>query len=270
MKPNLRILFPFAILLALGGFAAVADSPLPLIQAHAHNDYQHTRPLLDALAHGFCSVEADIHLVNGQLLVAHDRSQAKPGRTLQSLYLDPLRARVKQNGGRVYPNGPEFTLLIDLKTDWRTIYPVLRSVLTNYSDLLSTFRNDAKHTNAVTAVISGSRTNTLFAGEATRYATLDGLVADLDLNPPATLVPWISASWGSLFRWRGQGEFSAAEAEKLRDIVSRAHGQGRRVRFWGAPDHVEFWRTLRSFDVDLINTDDLAGLEILLRETKTR
>src|SRR5207237_4622701 len=41
---------------------------VPLIHAHAHNDYEHTRPLLDALDHGFCSVEADIHLVDGKLL----------------------------------------------------------------------------------------------------------------------------------------------------------------------------------------------------------
>src|SRR5262249_1980163 len=34
--------------------------PTPLIHAHAHNDYEHTRPLFDALDQGFCSVEADI------------------------------------------------------------------------------------------------------------------------------------------------------------------------------------------------------------------
>jgi len=49
--------------------------------AHAHNDYQHKRPLLDALDRGFCSVETDVHLVDGQLLVAHTRSGVKPERT---------------------------------------------------------------------------------------------------------------------------------------------------------------------------------------------
>ena len=111
--------------------------PVPLIHAHAHNDYEHKRPLLDALDHGFCSVEADIYLVDGQLLVAHDRSKVKPERTLQALYLDPLRERVKKNGGRVYPGGPECTLLIDLKPRWQTIYPVLRDTLTNYADMLT-------------------------------------------------------------------------------------------------------------------------------------
>ena len=112
---------------------------VPLIHAHAHNDYEHKRPLLDALDHGFCSVEADVHLVDGRLLVAHDRSKVKPERTLQALYLDPLRERVKRNDGHVYPAGPEFTLLVELKSDWQTSYPVLREILKQYAGMLTTF-----------------------------------------------------------------------------------------------------------------------------------
>src|SRR5436190_1820266 len=47
-------------------FSATAAEVRCLPNAHAHNDYLHTRPLLDALDQGFCSVEADIHLVNGK------------------------------------------------------------------------------------------------------------------------------------------------------------------------------------------------------------
>ena len=51
------------------------------------------------------------------------------------------------------------------------------------------------------------------------------------------------------------------EAEKLRlkVIVMRAHQQGRRVRFWGAPDTPPFWHEMLASGVDLINTDNLAG-----------
>ena len=66
--------------------------PTPLLRAHAHNDYEHDRPLYDALDHGFTSVEADIHLVDGQLHVAHDSDEITPNRTLRSLYLEPLPA----------------------------------------------------------------------------------------------------------------------------------------------------------------------------------
>src|SRR5437870_3442113 len=82
---------------------------VPQIRAHAHNDYEHPRPLLDALDHGFCGVEADIWLVEGKLLVAHDRDKTRPEGTLETLYLEPLRQRVQQNGGRVYRDGPPVT-----------------------------------------------------------------------------------------------------------------------------------------------------------------
>src|SRR5689334_23371364 len=73
------------------------DQAKPLRRAHAHNDYEHKRPLFDALDNGFCSIEPDIYLIEGQLLVAHDRDEVSPERTLQRLYLDPLRARIKEN-----------------------------------------------------------------------------------------------------------------------------------------------------------------------------
>lgn len=90
---------------------------VPLRRAHAHNDYEHKRPLLDALDRGFCSVEADVFLNNGKLLVAHLPFFLRAERTLEALYLDPLRKRALANRGRVYPGGPTVFLLIDVKTE---------------------------------------------------------------------------------------------------------------------------------------------------------
>jgi hypothetical protein len=244
------------------------SAPKPLLRAHAHNDYLHPRPLLDALDHGFCSVEADLHLMDGRLFVAHSREGVKPGRTLEALYLEPLRYRVRQNGGRVYAGGPEFTLLVDLKGDWRISYPVLRRVLETYSEMLSSYRAGFKQTNAISVIVTGDRSREMFAGESVRYAALDGAIADLDGDAPADLTPWISSSWGSTFTWRGTGPLPDAEQLKLKNIVIRAHQQGRRVRFWGAPDRLVFWREMLANGVDLINTDDLDGVRRFLLEER--
>src|SRR6185436_17139435 len=94
--------------------AVVAEMPSgsSLSRAHSHNDYLHARPLADALAHGFRSVEADIWLTNGVLLVAHDFKDASADRTLQKLYLDPLRAFVKTN--EIGRGHSPITLMIDV------------------------------------------------------------------------------------------------------------------------------------------------------------
>lgn len=246
------------------GLRAAEPSPRPLAQAHAHNDYEHPRPLLDALDQGFCSVEADIHLVDGRLLVAHDRVRVRPERTLEALYLDPLRARVQANGGRVFRDGPPFWLLIDFKTEAAATWQALQPVLSQYRAMLTEFGPDRTATNAVTVVISGNSPRALLAALPVRLAAIDGRPEDLDSNPGVHLVPWMSESWGGLFAWRGTGPMPPAERERLHVLVDRAHGQGRRVRFWGAPDQLPLWRLQREAGVDLINTDKLAELAAFL------
>ena len=107
---------------------------MPLKNAHAHNDYEHKRPLFEALENGFCSVEADVFLVDGKLLVGHTPgSSLKPERTLESLYLDPLRERAKANGGKIYPGGPSIFLLVDVKSKAKETCAAVLKVLDGYA-----------------------------------------------------------------------------------------------------------------------------------------
>jgi hypothetical protein len=256
-----------AVMRTLVAVSIVAGSSLwaqPWERAHAHNDYEHERPLLDALDHGFCSVEADIHLVEGALLVAHDLEETRPGRTLQALYLDPLRERVERHGGRVHPGGPEFTLLIDIKTGAEGTCAVLEEVLGDYATMLTRFEEGRITTNAVRVILSGNRPIERMMRERTRLAAIDGRLPDLRRNPSVALVPLVSDNWQSHFEWRGEGAFPAAERERLRTLVREAHAQGRRIRFWATPDVEAAWRELWLAGVDLINTDDLAGLDEFL------
>ncbi len=238
-----------------------------LVHVHAHNDYEHTHPLFDALSHGFPSVEADIHLVDGQLLVAHDRSQVNPTRTLQSLYLDPLRARARKFGGRIYPKGdPTFYLLIDTKTDTNAPYAVLRRVLDQYADILTAFGPGGVKQKAITVVLTGNRPREMLAQQSARLAGLDGVLGDLDAPDPHGLLLWISDNWRNFFTWRAASPIPAGEKARLREFVEKAHARNLKIRFWNAPDTPVFWREIREDGVDLINTDDLAGAEIFLRQ----
>jgi len=247
--------------------------PKPLLRAHAHNDYEHDRPLLDALDHGFTSVEADIHLVDGQLYVAHDSDDIKPERTLRSLYLESLKMRIDQNSGRVYLNGPQFTLFIDIKTEAVATYKVLSEMLAEYEGIFTTFNSKGRNDKAVIAIVSGNRPRKLMESETIRYAGCDGRLEDLESDAPATLIPVISDNWTKHFLYNGTGSMPSEERQKLKKIVETAHKKGQRVRFWATPDKPSparqtFWRELLSNGVDLLNTDDLSGLQqFLLRHT---
>lgn len=244
---------------------------VPLTIAHAHNDYEHARPLLDALDHGFCSVEADVFLIDGQLRVAHIKLATRPGRTLQSLYLDPLRDRVKANGGRVYPGGPTVNLLVDFKTPGEPTWVAVRDALKDYASILTSWENGKRKEGAVTVVLTGDYPRAAVAGDGTgvRYAACDGKLSDLDAAapPPADLVPLVSADWKKTFTWRGAGPLPEADRTKLAGFVKKAHEQGRTVRFWGAPDQKTAWTELRDAGADWINSDDLDGVQKFLTGT---
>lgn len=248
--------------------AASADV-IPLSHAHAHNDYRHDRPLLDALAHGFCSVEADVYIVDDDLYVAHGRKEIQPDRTLRGLYLEPLRKRIQHNGGRVYPNGPEFTLLIDIKTEAVSTYKALHQILAEYRDIFTSFGPEGRRNKAVLAIISGNRPLALMKSKEIRYAGYDGRLTDLKSDASANLIPLISDHWDRHFTWRGHGPMPVEERLKLREIVRTAHEKGQRVRFWATPDQPSpareiLWRELLAAGVDLLSTDDLNGLRQFL------
>jgi hypothetical protein len=245
--------------------------PRPLWRAHAHNDYEHPRPLLDALDHRFGSVEADIFLVGDQLLVAHDPQDLDPARTLESLYLDPLAARVRAHKGSVYRgHRGSLQLLVDLKTEGSSTYAELDRHLRRYRHLFTTYAHGRVHPGPVTAVISGDRAaRAPMEAQTVRRAFYDGRLADLGGPAPASFAPLISDNWTQQFTWRGVGAFPEAERNKLHGIVRAAHARGQRVRFWATPDQPgperdAVWTELLAAGADHLNTDDLAGLEAFL------
>ncbi|MEI5010921.1 phosphatidylinositol-specific phospholipase C/glycerophosphodiester phosphodiesterase family protein [Streptomyces sp. PmtA] len=245
----------------------------PLRRAHAHNDYLHTRPLHDALDHGFTSVEADVFLVDGELLVAHEPAQLDPRRTLARLYLEPLLARIRANHGSVYlGHHRPVQLLIDIKNDGVDTYRELHRQLAAYRVILTTYAHGRVRPAAVTAVVSGDRAaRAPMEAQDVRHAFYDGRLDDLaaPAPAPASFIPLVSGNWTQSFTWRGDGPFPEAERARLDSIVSTAHSRGQRVRFWATPDapgaaRDAVWRELLAARADHINTDDLAGLRRFL------
>ncbi|MBT4694228.1 MAG: hypothetical protein HOB73_12860 [Planctomycetaceae bacterium] len=152
---------------------------VPQSRAHAHNDYYQKRPLLDALQHGFTSVEADVILQDGDLMVGHSRFELREDRTLTALYLAPLAKRVSQNDGHVYRTAERFILLIDFKSSGAVSLEVLRKQLKPYLHMLTRYENGKVYPGAVTIIISGSRPVAEVAALKTRYVFIDGRFPDL-------------------------------------------------------------------------------------------
>jgi len=249
----------FTLMFAM--MAKATELSMVVTSGHSHNDYQQTRPLWDAIENRFISIEVDIHLVGQALLVGHDEEDLNENLTLQSLYLDPLRAYVNENNGWVYPEH-ELILLIDIKSSPEPTYQALRKELVKYADILTTYTSYSIRKRAVSVIISGNRPRELMQNEHTRYATYDGRIQDLNSEIPSNLVMLISDDWEEHFAWRGKGSMSKEDRNKLMQIIDRAHSNNYKIRFWNLPTNNVFqrdavWEKLIEFGVDLITVDNL-------------
>jgi len=240
----------------------VNSGPLP--RAHSHNDYSRQRPLWDALDSGFCSVEADVFPVEGGLQVAHDRKDLRPERHLVGMYLQPLWDRYRRYGG-IYPGGHSFHLLIDFKGDADVSAELLARDLARFSSMLTRFEDGRIRGGAVTVLVSGARPTEWARKRSRRLFALDGRPEDLGKGEPVHLFPMISQSWPTLFRWYGVGPMARADREKLAGLVDQVHCEGRRLRFWAAPDNMAGWSVQWAAGIDHINTDRIPELSAWMR-----
>lgn len=114
------------------------------IACHSHNDYWRPQPLATALLNGCISVETDVWLRNGEVMVGHSQARLHMNRTLSSMYIEPLiqllhreppededslSASIARPG--IFDSDPEqtLTLVIDFKHDepglWQYVHAAL-------------------------------------------------------------------------------------------------------------------------------------------------
>lgn len=238
----------------------------PLEQGHSHNDYWRPHPLFDALQLGFKSVEADVFLVDSTLQVGHERAALRPDKTLQSLYLDPLR----QLSGRYYTQPAELWLYIDFKNDGPATYAQLQRVLSRYRALLSTPQQPQP--GGVRVILTGGYPRQQVLADPNRLVFLDGQLTDLQPDLAAA-IPAVNGDWKKTFRWDGVGKLPATEAARLRQLNDQAVRTGQKVRFWDLPaasaaQRQAVWRELLRYPALLVGADELKELKQVIDAQK--
>lgn len=233
------------LLLLLLQSAAAFAQPASYTPAnlHSHNDYEQPVPFEAAYKAGFGSIEADVFLVNNQLLVAHTEKELSPDRTLEKMYLQPLNAL----GNTVHP----MQLMIDIKTDSVQTLNRLVQVLQQYPALI---QNPSLHW-----VISGNRPAVNTFADYPAFISFDG---ELHKTYPAAAMQRIAMLSGPMYKftkWNGKGVITAEDKAILQPLIRKAHEQHKPVRFWGAPDVENAWYQLMHLGVDFINTDNISG-----------
>jgi alkaline phosphatase len=86
MKLFKNLLFLVCVLGSFGGYAQNKAA----FAVHSHNDYLQPVPFWDAFSAGCASIEVDVILQDGGLMVAHEKASIQAPRTFENLYLKPI------------------------------------------------------------------------------------------------------------------------------------------------------------------------------------
>jgi len=248
--------------------ASAAGAHPPLLPAYAHNDYQNLHPLEDAIALGFSGVEVDYFVVDGELRVGHELDETEPGRTIASLYLEPLREHVHQHATR-YERQP-FILNIESKQEGLDTYVALHALLSRYADILTTVRDGVEYPGPVQVILVGWHPPLDYLREQPeRFAAVQIHYTDLPSDHakyPAHLVRLISQNYNAKLLARGRGPVSPRLRQRFHDVAAAAHAvPGRLARVYRVPTHAAAYDAILDAGIDLIGTRDITGAWELLR-----
>ena len=238
------------LVLVILGIQLNAQSSLR--KAHAHNDYEHTKPFYEAFQLGFGSIEADVFALNGQLLVAHEIGHASSNRTLKSLYLDPIEQVLKSD-----TQGNFHLFLIDSKTSADSTMPLLVKALTPLGKLIQE-KN-------IKIVVSGNRPEPKDYIKYPNWITFDGRK---DENVPVFAkdrIYLVSESFLKFGLWDGKSPMKPEMKDKLQAFINDVHKEGKKIRLWATPDTLFAYQTLLSLGLDYVGTDHLTALADFLK-----
>jgi alkaline phosphatase len=222
--------------------SAVHAQSYSTANAHSHNDYEQNKPFTLAYNELFGSIEADIFLVNGSILVGHNLKDLTPSRSLENLYLAPIAD---------YKPTRKLQLLIDIKSEAASTLQALVDLLKKYPAII-------KNKN-IRIVISGNAPKPAEFVQYPDFIWFDGRINTDYTKEQLQRIALLSGDYGNFIvkrRWPLQPE----DVAKLEAAIKSAHDLEKPIRFWASPDFKDAWEQFIQLKVDFINTDKINEL----------
>ena len=241
------------------GIAVRGDAPRPytIANTHSHNDYNQEFPFWMAYDHHFGSIEADIYLVDGTILVSHDVKDLRPERSLEKMYLQPLVECIRKNHGTPYADaGRKLQILIDVKQDSIRALDKLVETIRKYPDLVNCRQ--------LVFTITGNRPDQSLFVNYPEFIQFDGELYKEYTQAALSRIVMLSDDFERYSKWNGKGLVPEKEWTVLQAVVKKSHDLGKPVRFWDAPDFINAWQQFTHLGVDFINTDHIPELSSFL------
>lgn len=228
---------------------AMAEHPMLI---HSHNDYRRRVPFYQAYSQGVYSIEVDLFLHEGRLLIAHDPEDVEMGLTFEALYVNPIVELYARNGGCAWAGSDEhFQLMVELVTETEPTLREVERVLGRYPEVFDPSVNP----NAVRVTITGRVPQPSQFALYPAWISFDGQYGTEYTPDQMERVALLSAHFRNYSTWNGKGSIVPDEYEALMKVVEYSHSIGKPIRFWDAPEGVTVYYTFYNMGIDYMNTD---------------
>ena len=237
----------FLVLAALLPLTLAAQQPVIL---HSHNDYNRTAPFWEAYSQHCQSIEADVFLHNGELLVGHEVEDLKPENSFLRLYVDPIVRTFRANGGKMWAGSQDrLMLLVELKS---ATEPTLTEVIEQLEEFPDVFCSPE----GVKVAITGNTPSKDHFRDYPEWVGFDGDIRETYTWAQLERVALVSNSFRMFAKkWNGKGRMIDPELNAVKDAIAKVHSWGKPIRFWEAPEGTTAYFTFWKLGVDIINTD---------------
>lgn len=247
---KLRVTYCLLMLVAISARAQQKYTPANI---HSHNDYSRPNAFYQAFKAGAGAIEADVHLRNGKLLVAHDTLISENPQSFTEIYLKPILKELQ-----AHPR--PLNLVIDLKGPYAPILAKLQEELKPLKKLIN--NNNGK---PLSIIITGNRPQPALYKTYPSYITFDD-----DLQLPHTAEEWkrvaqISLNFENYSGWKGEGELPLIEERRLKSVINAVHAAGKKIRFWAAPDDPAGWQKILELHADILSTNKIDEVAAFLK-----
>ena len=239
-----RTLYILILLLPLSLWAQ------PPVILHSHNDYTRTVPFWEAYSQFCGSIEADVFLHEGKLLVGHDLKDLSKEKSFQSLYVEPAVKVFRANGGKVwFQNEGSLQLMIEIKSETEPALSEIIRLLEQYPDVFCT-------PEGIRIAITGNIPAKEDFCKYPPFIRFDGEIGQTYTPEELEKVALVSGDFRVFARkWNGKGRMIKPEMDAVLAAIAQTHAYGKPIRFWNAPEGTTAYFTLWRLGVDYFNTD---------------
>lgn len=260
-KSNIIVLFVQTVFLSFIFLHTAAQAP---VLVHSHNDYLQDFPLSTALRNDIHSIEVDIFLVKGKLVVGHDHEDLDESLLLKDMYLTPIEQLMSV--WAVTKGSIPKWLFIDIKEYEEGILDSLHTLIKEMDAIF--LKRQENYSKPMQLVLSGDYSRDLVASNHYPYFFLDGRPKHLENKFSSEIMPVISIDFEDYASWDKGWQMDKKKWKSFFQLIKDTHNQNKKLRFWKTPDEEELWSYLINLKIDVIAVDDIDKIARYLSKRK--